>query len=118
MLWSTIRFLIGSELMKRLPERLFARFCPIWPCLLLLSSTLPLVRAANSTNDIVGAISVPGERDVYSFSAPTAGLYYLDVLTNVSLAWTLENASRVVANRNFNTSDGWFAAAPVLALEE
>src|SRR5262249_40819509 len=73
--------------------------------------------AAASTNDIVGAISVPGEQDIYSFSVATPGLYYFDALSNVSLVWSLEYAGgTVVANKSFNGSDGWFAPKPVLAL--
>lgn len=83
-------------------------------------AALALAHAAlaqpSSTNTITGSISVPGERDTYTFSLTNRGRFYFDALTNVNtLKWSLEGpAGLLVDNRGFNASDA--GSASVLSL--
>lgn len=56
---------------------------------------------------IQGAISVAGERDVYSFTLETDERVYFDALSNVSrLNWSLAGPTgTIIANRSFASSD-------------
>ncbi len=65
------------------------------------------VAQVSSTNIITGAISVPGERDVFTFSLTNRARYYFDALTNVNtLNWSLEGPGGSIVNgRSFTASD-------------
>ena len=95
-------------------------------CLALLGNRLlsaltlfcSLVTVANATNTISGVISLPGERDVYTFSLSTNSRYYFDSLVNDgNLRWSLRGPQGgVVAHRGFNASDAQSIGTPVLSL--
>ncbi|HUS33922.1 MAG TPA: CARDB domain-containing protein [Verrucomicrobiae bacterium] len=75
------------------------------------------VRAA--AGDVIeGAISVAGERDVYSFTLESEERIYFDALSNVSrLNWSLNGAAGTyVANRSFVSSDAQSIADPTILL--
>lgn len=84
-------------------------------CLALTAGSTALAQPS-STNTITGSISVPGERDVFTFSLTNRARYYFDSLTNLStLHWSLEGpAGQLINNRGFNVSDA--GNAPVLSL--
>src|SRR3954454_622863 len=69
-----------------------------------------------STNIIQGNISVPGERDVFTFSLTSNGRYYFDALSNINvLNWSLDSATGpLVSSRAFTTSDGFSTSTPVI----
>jgi uncharacterized protein (DUF697 family) len=73
---------------------------------------------SSSTNVVSGAISVPGEQDVFVFNVATNSLFYFDALTNVNtLHWTLSGPSAtLVSDRSFTASDGQSIADPILTL--
>jgi len=81
-----------------------------------LTFVLSAVAQPSSTNTITGTISVPGERDVFTFSLTNRARYYFDALTNTgSLNWSLEGpAGEIVNDRRFNSSDA--GSASVLSL--
>ena len=70
------------------------------------------------TNVITGTISVPGERDVFTFSVGADARFYFDSLTNVSgLQWSLNGPSgTLVLNRSFANSDAQSISDPTLFL--
>lgn len=84
-------------------------------CALLV---LPAAAQTSTTNTITGSISVPGERDVYTFSLTNRARYYFDSLTNVStLNWSLDGPTgSVVTRRSFTSSDGSSAGTVGVAL--
>ena len=60
-----------------------------------------------AVNGFVGNISVPGERDVYTFSIGAEKIFYFDALTSdANLIWTLTGPQGVVASRYFTQTDG------------
>ncbi|HEY6226602.1 MAG TPA: CARDB domain-containing protein, partial [Verrucomicrobiae bacterium] len=63
---------------------------------------------AASGTVIDGAISVPGERDAYSFIVESETRFYFDALSNLSrLNWSLTGPTgTIIANRSFVSSDG------------
>ena len=75
--------------------------------LLALSGVCSGWAQLSSTNVIRGSISVPGERDVYTFSLASRARYYFDTLTNTpSMTWSLEGPAGVeVSNRGIASSD-------------
>src|SRR4051812_34910898 len=63
-------------------------------------------RAAGLAGVVTGAISLPGERDAYTFTLDTASRFYFDSLTNNSqLNWVLTGPSGFSLNRTFDGSD-------------
>src|SRR5438270_9875468 len=73
--------------------------------------------AAGLTGLVSGAISVPGERDAYTFTLDTASRFYFDSLTNNSkLNWVLTGPSGFSVNRTFDGSDAQSVGDPSLAL--
>ena len=82
------------------------------------ASSRPLHGQPSSTNVIRGAISVAGERDVFTFSLTNRGRYYFDSLSNASLLnWHLSGPiGIIVTNRGFNIADGINTPVSVLAL--
>lgn len=92
-----------------------------WHCLaaaVLASSLTDLYAQLGADIDLAGSISVPGERDRFTFRVDHRELFYFDALTSSStLNWSLESsAGSVVSHRSFTASDGPSASAPVLTL--
>src|SRR2546421_13122189 len=73
--------------------------------------------AAGLAGVVSGAISVPGERDAYTFTVDTASRFYFDSLTNNSkLNWVLTGPSGISVNRTFDGSDAQTVGEPSLGL--
>ncbi|HXT39679.1 MAG TPA: hypothetical protein VN887_06615, partial [Candidatus Angelobacter sp.] len=87
--------------------------------LALASASLSLCLAQTTiTNIVSGTISVPGERDVFTFSLDADARFYFDSLTNVSgLQWSLIGSpGTLVLNRSFSSSDAQSISDPDLFL--
>src|SRR5262249_26814311 len=80
----------------------------------------PVIGTPLTLDSVVSqAISVAGERDVYTFTLAQPARLYFDTLTSTStILWSLAGpAGAAVRNRPFNASDGaTLSANPVLAL--
>src|ERR1041385_2442618 len=85
---------------------------------LLIAGDTPVTRAATPlVGEVDGAISVPGERDAYSFTVDTPSRYYFDSLVNNSkLSWTLTGPSGFSVTRSFDGSDAQSVSDPTFGL--
>lgn len=109
-----LRFVPRRPPNKPGPDRSHAaapiHFEPIEPRILLSGDVNP---AALS---ISGEIGVPGEKDVYEFTAQDSHRIVFDSLTDRSdLNWTLEGPTGELAHRGFGTTD-YAAASPAFEL--
>src|SRR6059036_3895157 len=98
-------------------RRAFLTAFAIAACSLL--AIVPRARAqSSSTNIVTGAISVPGEQDVFVFNVATNSLFYFDAFTNLStLRWTLSGPSgTLVSERSFTASDSQSIVDPIVSL--
>ena len=69
---------------------------------------------------VSGAISSPGQRQLYTFSLASAGRFYFDSLTNnANLRWSLDGPTgNVVNSRAFSGSDAQSVGNPVMSLAQ
>lgn len=74
---------------------------------LFLAMAVPWSSRGAAGDVVEGAISVAGERDVYSFTLENEERVYFDALSNVSrLNWSLSGPTgTIIANRSFVSSD-------------
>src|SRR3569832_499110 len=84
----------------------------------VIGANPPAARAASGLAAIIsGAISVPGDRDAYTFTVDTPSRFYFDSLTNNSqLNWLLTGPSCFSVNRTFDGSDAQSVNDPSLGL--
>lgn len=90
--------------------------CCLW--LLLLITTTPALAQDNTLRTINASISVPGERDAYTFTLATPARFYFDALSNLpNTAWSLNGPQgAVVTARGLASSDAQTVADPTVAL--
>ena len=86
---------------------------------LLMMSGVPRAAAASpELATISGIISIPGERDTYTFTLPASAILYFDTLTNnVNVRWSLSGPyGAIVTSRPFTATDAGSVFDPLLRL--
>lgn len=91
----------------------------LWSAIESLEKRLLLAAGTDDADAIIGDITIPGERDTYTFSLATRGRYYFDSLTaNGGMNWTLSGPrGTLVGGRPFASTDAHDFAQPVFEVD-